>query len=144
MTAGFGPLGGYANERVGVDMRRRAVCWVVVLSVVASRAALQAETVPRRDVQDVWNEEYQELAGQIERLKNWNGVPRERLRAEALDRQALAWPEDKDPLDIVVRRTGALLQLFGKEGQLADALLAKFSARLRQLAASAESTSSPR
>lgn len=122
-------------------MCRRVLCWLMVLSVVLSCSVSLAETVPRRDIEDVWNEEYQELAGQIGRLKDWNGVPRERLRAEALDQQALTWPDDKHPLDIVVRRTGALLQHFEEEGRVAASLLAKFSTRLKQLAASAESTS---
>ena len=123
-------------------MCRRILCWLTGLSVVLSCAVLQSETVPRRDVQDVWNEEYQELAGQIGRLKNWNGVPRERLRAEALDPQALTLPDDKDPLDIVVRRTGALLQHFENGGAACGAsLLTKFSTRLKQLTASADSTS---
>jgi len=112
----------------------------MVPSVVLSCFASRAETVSRRDVQDVWNEEYQELAEQIERLKNWDGVPRERLRAEALDPQALILPDDKDPLAIVIRRTGALLQHFEKEERLAAPLIAEFSTRFKQLAASAAST----
>ena len=122
-------------------MHRSVSRLLTVLSVVFSCSALQAETVPRRSVQDVWNEEYQELVGQIGRLQNWSGVPRERLRAEALDPQALTLPDDKDPLDVVVRRTGALLQHFEKEAGLAPSLLAKFSTRLKQLASSTESTS---
>ncbi len=122
-------------------MRQRNLCWAMVLSVVLSGSALQAETVPRLEVQDVWNGEYQELVGQIERLKNWRGVPRDRLLAETLDPQALTLPDDKDPLDIVVRRTGALLQHFEKEGRMADALLAKFATQFNRLAASEKTTS---
>ena len=122
-------------------MCRKVLRWAMVLSVTLSCWASQAETVPHRDVQDVCGEEYQELAGQIGRLKNWNGIPRKRLRAEALDRQALIWPEDKDPLDIVIRRTDALLQHFEKEGRIAASSLAEFETQLNQLAASAKSTS---
>jgi len=99
----------------------------------------QAETLQRND--QVWNEEYNELANQIARLKNWNGVPRDRLRAEALDQQALTQPEDKDPLDIVLRRTGALLQYFNSEGRVSTSLLSEFETRLKELSAAAKSTS---
>ena len=122
-------------------MCRRLLRCGVVLSISLFCWASPAETVPRRDVSDVWNEEYQELAAQIGRLKNWSGVPRERLRAEALDPQALIWPDDKDPLSIVIRRTGALLEYSQKEGRLAASLLGELEAELAQLSASAESTS---
>jgi len=88
----------------------------------------------------VWNAEYNELAGQIQRLKNWNGVPRDRLRDETLDHQALTHPGDKDPLEIVLRRTNALLQHFKREGKLAPSLLSRFERQLDGLAASAKST----
>ena len=128
-------------------MCQRVLWSALFLSIVLLRAASQAETAPPegpdtgRAVQEVWSEEYQELAGQIERLKKWNGVPRDRLRAEALDGQALTLPRDQDPLDIVLRRTGALLQYFQKEGRLASSLLSGFETQLGRLSASAKATS---
>ncbi len=119
----------------------RLLCWAMVLLIVLSCGALPAESVPRRDVREVWNEEFQELAGQIGRLKGWNGISRERLQDETLDRQALTWPEDKDPLVIVLRRTGALLQYYKNDGRLADSLLDPFKAELARLAALAEAAS---
>jgi len=88
----------------------------------------------------VWNEEYKELAGQITRLKNWNGVPRDRLHEEALDEQSLTLPEDKDPLDIVLRRTTALLQHFKQGRRLESSLLLGYETRLNGLSTSAKST----
>ena len=49
----------------------------VVLSILLFCWVLSAETVPRSDVRDAWNEEYEELAGHIERLKNWDDLFRE-------------------------------------------------------------------
>ena len=86
-----------------------------------------------------WNMEYSELAGQIARLKKWRGVPRDRLRAETLDEQALTLPEDKDPLDIVLRRTGALLEYYKKKKLLSSSALTKFDKELSKLSGSAKS-----
>ena len=124
-------------------MSRRLLCWSVVLSMVLSVAlscsVSRAEPLPQRKLPDVWNDEYQELASQIGRLKNWGGIPRDRVRAEALDPQALTLSDDKDPLDIVLRRTGTLLQHFEKDGQLAAALLTQFATQLKELATAAKS-----
>lgn len=118
----------------------------IALSVVFCASALAADT-DRSETPDlravvgrVWNEEYNELAGQIARLNNWNGVPRDRLREEALDEQALAWPQDKDPLDIVLRRTSALLLHFKTGGDFDSSLLRACEKQRNALAASAEST----
>ncbi|MDP6542409.1 MAG: hypothetical protein QGH60_00375 [Phycisphaerae bacterium] len=87
----------------------------------------------------VWDREYGELAGHIGRLKKWRGVPRDRLSKETLDQQALTLPEDKDPLDIVLRRTGALLQYYKKKKAISAAALAKFDKELSKLSARAKS-----
>ncbi len=128
-------------------MCHKALWSVLFLSIVLLHSASQAETArlqrpdAGRALQDVWNEEYQELAGQIQRLKNYNGVPRDRLRAEALDQQALTRPDDKDPLDIVIRRTAALLQHFKNQRRLASSLLGRFETHLNELSAAAKSAS---
>ena len=112
----------------------------IVLSVMFLCSLSRAE-MPERILQ-VWDEEYNELAGQIKRLENWNGVPRDRLQAETLDQQALTLPEDKHPLDIVLRRTAALLQYYKQRGQLDSSLLDDFAKQLNELSAAAESTAS--
>jgi len=127
-------------------MRRQVLCVAVLLSIILPRAASQTLAArlelpdKLRSMQEVWDEEYQELAGQIERLKNWNGVPRDRLRVETLDPQALISPDDKDPLDVVLRRTDALLQHFKREGRVAAPLLDEFESQLKELTAAAGST----
>ena len=60
--------------------------------------------------QQAWEQEYAELRGQIARLKQANPARRQRLEIESLDRQALVWPDDRDPLDVVLRRTAALIR----------------------------------
>ena len=103
----------------------RNVLWsVVALSMLFPSSALPADTAQRD--QRVWDHEYQELTGQIARLKDWRGVPRERLAAETLDAQALTRSEDKDPLDIVLRRVGALVEHFGKDGTMDASVLEPF------------------
>ena len=128
-------------------MRQGLLRSALFLSIVLCGSAARAETVRleeqdvRRLVQAAWNEEYQELVNQIERLKSWNGVSRDRLQAETLDRQALTLPDDQHPLDIVLRRTRALLQHFKREGRLSSSLLSGFETQLNKLSASAKSTS---
>jgi len=106
--------------------------------MIFSPAVVKANTT--ENVRRVWDAEYNELAGHVARLKNWRGVPRDRLRAETLDIQALTLPEDKDPLDIVLRRTGALLQHFKKKGQLPSSMTGAFEKRLGELSAAAKKT----
>ena len=128
-------------------MRQGLLRSALFLSIVLCGSAARAETVRleeqdvRRLVQAAWNEEYQELVNQIERLKSWNGVSRDRLQAETLDRQALTLPDDQHPLDIVLRRTNALLRDFKREGRLSSSLLSGFETQLNKLSASAKSTS---
>ena len=59
-----------------------------------------------------WNQEWEELTGQISK-----GVTGGRFKAEALDSQALILEGDRDPLDIVLRRTNALIQHLQRDGK---------------------------
>ena len=69
-----------------------------------------ATALAQKPLDLVRDEEYRELAGQIERRKAAPAAWRERLAAESLDRQALILPGDRDPLDVVLRRTAALVE----------------------------------
>jgi len=80
-----------------------------------------------------WCQEWQELTGQIGK-----GVTGGRFEAEALDPQALILPGDRDPLDIVLRRTSALIQHFKRDGKPSAAVVSSFQERWNTLAASAE------
>ena len=108
----------------------------IALSIIIPCAASAAE-IPEDQLR-VWNDEFQELTDQIARLKDWKGVSRERLAAEAFDSQALTHSDDKDPLDIVLRRTAALLTFFHEKGRVDGALLQSFKKRLERLSDSGE------
>jgi len=110
--------------------------------------AFAADNQPKQpDMQattrQAWQFEYDEISDQIAALKNWRGIPRERLEAEALDRQALVRKTDGDPLDVVRRRTSALLSLHRNNATMDDGQLDRFQARLKQLADQATNTDKP-
>ena len=88
-----------ARTHVPVSIARLAVFAVAVLAILAN--PLFAQT----SVEGTWNQEHDELVEQISRLKDSDVKWRDRLAAEALDGQALILPTDKDPLDVVLRRT---------------------------------------
>jgi len=96
-------------------------------------AALAAEST----VSQTWNEESRELAGQINRLKTAKPEWRARLKAEALEPQALVLPTDADPLAVVLRRTEALLGYFDRRGWLSASDLVESKAQLHQLSVEA-------
>ena len=104
-----------------------AVHAAVALTIVLSPAIAE---VP---VSQTWNEEHGELLRQIGRLKRSDENRRERLHAETLDRQALILPEDTDPLDVVLRRTAALIEYYRQRGQLSLPRLSEFETRLSKL-----------
>ncbi len=109
-----------------------AICVATMICVQSGTAEEVADSTER-----VWNAEFGELTEQIDRLKNRRGLPQERLEVEALDRQALTLPEDKDPLDIVLRRTAALLKYYRNGQRLAAGVLDGFQRRLGELSAAA-------
>jgi len=90
--------------------------------------------------EQAWNNEYAETRGQLDRLKTADPARRQRLAAEALDPQALVYPSDADPLDVVLRRSSALSEYLGTRGSLDAAAAADFAARLARLAAAAKLT----
>jgi len=118
-----------------LSFARAAVCVAAALAVLASPALAELS------VEQTWEAEHGELLGQIKRLKKSNKSWRDRLKAEALDTQALVLPGDKDPLDVVLRRTGALAGYFKRRKMLSPAALGEFEAKLRKLSAAAKSAS---
>ncbi len=79
------------------------------------------------------NREWEELTAQIRK-----GVTGGRFKAEALDTQALILTGDKDPLDVVLRRTNALIRHFKRDGKLAGAVVGSFEKKWNTLSAKAE------
>ena len=120
-----------------VSVARLAVFAAAVLAILAS--PLLAET----SVERTWNEEHAELLEQIGRLKESDVKWRDRLAAEALDGQALILPSDKDPLDVVLRRTAALVDHFKSRKMLTESVLSGFETQWHELSTAAQSTSGP-
>lgn len=94
-----------------------------------------------KTVQQAWGDEYRELADQIANPSNWLKVSPKRIAAETLDTQALILPTDRDPLDIVLRRTNALLQYYKDLEQIPKLLLNRFDSQLNELSFRAQSAS---
>ena len=86
-----------------------------------------------------WKNEYDEIAGQLNKLKTSPKDLRDRLTAQALDPQSLVQPTDQDPLDVVLRRTNALIQYFKSHALLPGALTDGYETRLAKLSAAAKS-----
>ena len=106
-------------------------------------AILVSPLLAAAPVERTWNEEHAELIGQIERLKTSDQKWRDRLAAEALDQQALILPTDKDPLDVVLRRTAALVRYFKSQKMLSSSVLSGFETQLGELSTAAQSASQP-
>jgi len=78
-----------------------AATWLAVSSIALSGE--QAEAT-REEVRQAWGRQYDELA---ERIRDFD---ENRPSPKVLDRRALILPSDKTPLDVVLRRTAALLE----------------------------------
>jgi len=129
-----------ARGQAGSERRTFRSLGLAAVPAAVVLAVLVATAVAEVSVQQTWDQEYGELRGQIGRLKQADKNRRERLRAEVLDQQALVLPEDKDPLDVVLRRTKALVQYFRERGQLPATRLGEFETQLNQLNAASNST----
>ncbi len=112
-------------------------------SVAAILAILASSAMAEMSVERTWNEEHAELLEQIGRQKESNVKWRDRLAVEALDLQALILPTDKDPLDVVLRRTAALVNYFKSHNMLSESKSNGFERQLHELAAVVQTTSEP-
>jgi len=81
------------------------------------------------------NQEWKELTAQIS-----NGPTSGRFMAEALDAQALILPGDKDPLDIVLRRTSALIGHFKRDEKPVGVPVGSFEKKLNAILTKAKAT----
>jgi hypothetical protein len=115
----------------------------VAVCVAAALTVLVSPVLAEIPVNQTWNAEHGELLGQINRLKQSKKKWRNRLKAEALDKQALTLPEDTDPLDVVLRRTAALVRYFKGREMLSSSVLGEFETQLNRLSAAAKSNSKP-
>ncbi|MHC4745223.1 MAG: hypothetical protein ACYS8Z_25180, partial [Planctomycetota bacterium] len=113
----------------------------LIVSTICALAGFVLPVSAELTVEQTWNEEFVEINGQIARLKGENSNWRNRLKAEALDTQALVLSEDADPLDVVLRRTAALLRYYEVRQMLSSPRLSKFEKQLSKLTASARTAS---
>jgi hypothetical protein len=109
---------------------------VAVLAVIAAACTCPARAEVA--VEQAREREYREMEGQIQRCKGAAEAWRHRLASEALDRQALILPGDRDPLDVVLRRTAALVDYFGQRGWLSAGQRGAFVAELDDLRSAAK------
>lgn len=86
------------------------------------------------------DKEWSELSGQITKVNNWTGPDYNRVKAEALDTQALVFKTDQDPLVIVHRRTGKLLSYFKAQEEISSTVLNDFQTRYNALSTSVANT----
>lgn len=84
--------------------------------------------------------EWDELIAQITKVNNWTGPDYNRIKAEALDTQALVMKTDKDPLVIVHRRTGRLLSYFRAQAEISSTVLENFQTQYNTLSTSVGNT----
>ena len=120
-------MGGGLPRLLGLALAAVALCALPALAELS--------------VEQTWNGEYDEIAGQIGRLRTMDRAFRARLEAEALDRQALIMPGDKDPLDVVLRRTGALIAYHRRHNDLPEAAIKRFDAKWIEMSDAARAAS---
>ena len=107
-------------------------------ALVAPRVGKAADVPASAAVQQAWKGEFDETAAQLGKLQTAPKERRERLAAEALDPQSLVQAADRDPLDVVLRRTNALIRYFKTNGMLDVAMLAGFEKNCNELSVGAK------
>ena len=126
-------------------MKTRTAVLAAAMGLVAAAAppaatAMGAEGGPvRLDLEKWWRAEHKELQAQIDSARTWRQQGGQaqrqgaRLEAEAVRRDALVLADDRDPADVVARRTAALLA--NLEAKLPAGALAKQRDQLAALRA---------
>ncbi|MDP6557921.1 MAG: hypothetical protein QGG71_24850 [Pirellulaceae bacterium] len=131
------------NEGLAYRRRNFRCLDLVTVCTTAAIIVFVSPAVAEVPVEQTWNKDYSELVRQIDRLKQSDKNFRSRLKSEALDRQALILPEDRDPLDVVLRRTNALVLYFKQRGQLFSSVLGNVEKQLSELDVAARSANKP-
>ncbi len=81
--------------------------WSMLFVLVAAAGVSMAEDA---DLDSFWKGEYASLSRQISKARDNNNKPASSGRAQHRSTHALIWESDRDALDVVLRRTRALLQ----------------------------------
>ena len=114
-------------------------CLLIFTPCAISVFLLQANVFAEITIEQTWSNEWKEVVSQIDRLKTSDKAFRARLAIEALDAQALIQQQDADPLDVVLRRTDALIQYFKEKNMCSSSVSAGFRAHLDILKDAAKS-----
>ncbi len=125
------------NVRPCLEANTSRVLCIAMLAAVVLYASLSS-AFAQKSIEQTWNAEHDEISGQLKRAKSADKKWRDRLHDEALDPQALILPEDQDPLDVVLRRTGALVGYYKSHNMLPGERLAGFETKLKKLSAAAQ------
>lgn len=91
-----------------IRLVRNAIKGVAVLLALFALMHAKATPHPTIHYEDAWKMEFQLLQEQI-RIMNPDYPAYEKLKRESLHEEALILKSDKTPVDIILRRTGALL-----------------------------------
>jgi hypothetical protein len=120
---------------------------VTAASAVSLAACIVLLLVPAvladKTLEQVREDEHRELTEQINRARTSPSAWRDRLLRESLDRASLILPADRDPLEVVLRRTAALLEYARTLSWFAADRCQELATELTQLQRAADSTSDP-
>lgn len=107
------------------------VCvWTALVAILIIAAPARSTTADKSNT-DFWQSQYSDFS---ERIANYRGGLGKTVALDdqkAFDRNALIWDTDRDPTDVVLRRTEAMLADFSKNTSKTD--LNAFAARLAAL-----------
>ncbi len=95
-------------------MRRPSGILLVCSLLAVSSSLLNADITDK--VHESWENEYLQLEFQLDRYTKLENGYHQRLVNETYDLQAYVLPEDSDPLDVVIRRTEALIADLSSKG----------------------------
>lgn len=117
----FTPNIRYNCEPVGDYIKKINCVLLTITVIVVSETAYSgninsSEYTP--DIETEYKQEFDQLNKQLQGRKPDDGVfqkAQKRLRGESLNVHGLLLPEDRDPLDVVLRRSAALLTTLRKQ-----------------------------
>ncbi len=117
--------------------RKRNPRYIPVIICIATLATVTLSS-GNESISEFWNQQYAELTQQLNNKKTSLNKSAEASLSNVLDKNALIFDTDRDPADIVIRRTEAMLTGFTQNPKHFD--LASFHHRLEALKGQHEST----
>ncbi|MGD0898718.1 MAG: hypothetical protein ABR915_12850 [Thermoguttaceae bacterium] len=95
---------------------------LLVVSAAEPNKKSEAATRSSKDsgVVQSWEDEYAAIQAELARYAKTSSVERQVARTHVLDVQSLVWESDRNPLDVVLRRTAALIDCLGSMPKAPD------------------------